>query len=73
MRLTFHGGGLMGLPTSYTPMRHLAGEEITALVQGYTDEQLARNYRVASEQPGTEWHRLLSEEIGRRDALGPQR
>jgi hypothetical protein len=46
----------------------LPEHELTALVQGYPDEKLAELYRSAT---GSEWRRMLSEEIGRRDALGP--
>ncbi len=44
--------------------------ELDALVRGYSDKQLAEHYQSAAKQPGTEWHRLLSDEIGRRDGGG---
>lgn len=44
--------------------------EIDAAVRAMPDERLAENYRHAAKHPGTEWHRLLSAEIGRRDGGG---
>jgi hypothetical protein len=41
-----------------------------ALVRGYSDQRLAECYRESSRQPGTLWHRMLSDEIGRRDGGG---
>lgn len=55
-----------------SPLPRLTGTGIDALVRGYSDAQLAVCYREAARRPGTEWLRLLSEEIGRRDAHGPQ-
>jgi hypothetical protein len=51
------------------PVRDLTMQEIVDVVQGYPDEKLAEFYQRSL--AGTEWHRILSEEIGRRDALGP--
>jgi hypothetical protein len=48
----------------------LSPAELDAVIRGYTDEKLAARYQDAAKHPGTEWHRLLSAEIGRRDALG---
>lgn len=62
LRLSCWAEVLEGLLPDFT------GEELTALVHGYPDGKLAELYRSAT---GGEWRRMLSDEIGRRDALGP--
>jgi hypothetical protein len=44
-----------------------ADQEIAALVSGYTDDELAAHLRDAT--PGTEWHRVLSDETANREGL----
>ena len=50
----------------YGTLPYLTPAEVDALVLGYSDEKLADVAASASEQPGTEWDRLLSAEMRRR-------
>jgi len=55
----------------YSWIAPMSACELEAHVRSLPDRRLSEAYQRACAQPRSEWYRLLSEEISRRDVTGP--